>query len=95
MDGYQISAVLLALTLMALLFGYAFRVTAVGDEVGTRLDELAADGTGITASVKSADRYARFEHRDYSGERGPTPTLAPRYATIYDEVCARLGVRPC
>lgn len=84
---------LAALLVLALLWaGLAFwnRVSAVsGDVVGARLDALQPryDFTHLPS--------APAPKRDYSAERGPAPDAPARYASIYDELCVRLGIRPC
>lgn len=62
-------SVLLA-SLLGLGATYWHRLWLVGDELNVRLEALSpAD----LAEVPPADRYARFEHRDYSSDRGGAP----------------------
>lgn len=75
----------------------------VGDDVGARLDALEPAGLD---EAPPADRYARFERRDYSGDRGVVPTglapavarwgglVVPRWVDFYAETCSRLGLDP-
>ena len=103
-------------TLLMIYLGVAFlaaliavriaTLRPVGDDLGDRLDVLTDEGTGSPVSAPAADRYARFEHRDYEGDRGLVPTgkppatarwggfVVPRWSDFYAETAARLGLDP-
>lgn len=93
-------AALLVLGLLWVVLAFAAKVARMGDDtVSSRLDALAVPEIG---SVPPADRYARFEQRDYSGDRGPAPDevssvlrfgnmVVPRWTDFYAELCDRLG----
>lgn len=96
------AALLVALLWLALGYWLQFRV--VGDDVGARLDALAV---GHVTEAAPADRYDRFERRDYSGDRGTMPAgkppavrrfndaiVVPRWLDFYAETAARLGLDP-
>lgn len=87
-DQWLAVAAALVIALGWVCVAYADKILGVGDEVGARLDAMAVAEVG---TVPAADRYARFERRDYDHERGPAPVAKPRYPTLYDELCARLG----
>jgi predicted component of type VI protein secretion system len=84
------AALLLALAWLTL--GYWLTLHRMGDDVvSARLDALSGEATGDVRRVPSADHYARFLTRNYSGDRGPCPQARTRYASLYDELVARLG----
>lgn len=91
------TAWLLALTLLGFGVAYWLRSRAVGDDLGARLDALAVNWV---TEAPPADRYARFEHRDYSGDRGSARwdsrdvswvTEVPPDPPFYAELRARFG----
>lgn len=89
-------AAALVVTLAWLALFYWHRVRPVGDDVGARLDALQP--TALT-EVARTDRYARFERRDYSGDRGAVPARTvgplpmPIMPNVFDTLCQELGLR--
>jgi hypothetical protein len=92
------AALVVALGWVTLAFWH--RLGAMGDEVGARLDALAP---ATLHETPATDRYARFERRDYSSDRGAVPTglppatmrsggfVVPRWSDFYAETAHRLG----
>jgi hypothetical protein len=63
--------VLLAVILLLVGSAYWLTMRRVGeDPIGAALDAIQP---APLADVAPADRYARFAHRNYSGDRGPAP----------------------
>lgn len=89
-------AAALVVTLAWLALFYWHRVRPVGDDMGARLDALRPTAL---AEAAHTDRYARFEHRDYSGDRGAVPTRPvgplpmPIMPNVFDTLCRELGIR--
>lgn len=99
-----VPAVLLVAVLLTIGAGFAARIARMGDDFGSQLDAMAVRPV---SDVPAADRYARFDRRDYSGDRGGAPTPAPpdvwrfspaifvpAWRDFYAETAARLHLDP-
>jgi hypothetical protein len=97
------AATALVLVLLWVGLTYWARVTDMGEDLGARLDALSVSEV---TSVPEVDRYERFAHRDYAGDRGVVPTgpapsvsrwgglVVPRWTDFYAELTERLGYDP-